>query len=122
MKIDDWLKRPARVARPPRLTDAELLTLAVAQVLLGVRSGVAVAEAGFCDRHTATAPHAPTNTYSNRSDNSSSRSTTPSKGQLDLELHDGRSIEDVSARIAQRLPALTAAIWHNRNTGQPVTR
>jgi Transposase DDE domain len=44
------------------------------------------------------------------------------KGQLDLELHGGRSIEGVAARVAQRLLALTAAIWHNRATGQPVTR
>ncbi|MEU5786328.1 transposase [Micromonospora purpureochromogenes] len=44
------------------------------------------------------------------------------KGQLDLELHGGRSIEGVAARIAQRLLALTAAIWHNRTTGQRVTR
>ena len=42
------------------------------------------------------------------------------KGQLDLELHGGRSIEGVTARIAQRLLALTAAIWHNRTTGPPV--
>ena len=44
------------------------------------------------------------------------------KGQLDLELHGGRSIEGVSARVAQRLLAMTAAIWHNRATAQPVTR
>jgi Transposase DDE domain len=44
------------------------------------------------------------------------------KGQLDLELHGGRSIEGVTARVAQRLLAMTAAIWHNRNTGQPLTR
>jgi hypothetical protein len=44
------------------------------------------------------------------------------KGQLDLELHGGRSIEGVGARIAQRLLAMTAAIWHNRATGQPLTR
>ena len=44
------------------------------------------------------------------------------KGQLDLELHGGRSIEGVAARVGQRLLALTAAIWHNRATGQPVTR
>jgi hypothetical protein len=44
------------------------------------------------------------------------------KGQLDLELHGGRSIDGVGARIAQRLLALTAAIWHNHTTGQPVTR
>jgi Transposase DDE domain len=44
------------------------------------------------------------------------------KGQLDLELHGGRSIDGVGARIGQRLLALTAAIWHNRATGAPVTR
>jgi len=44
------------------------------------------------------------------------------KGQLDLELHSGRSLTGVTARIAQRLLALTAAIWHNRATGQPITR
>ncbi len=44
------------------------------------------------------------------------------KGQLDLELHGGRTIEGVGARIAQRLLALTAAIWRNRATGQPIAR
>src|SRR5215213_6079940 len=38
VKIDDWLGQARRVGRPPRLSDAELLTMAVAQVLLGVRS------------------------------------------------------------------------------------
>jgi hypothetical protein len=41
------------------------------------------------------------------------------KGQIDLELHGGRTIEGVIARVAQRILALTAAIWHNRTTGQP---
>jgi hypothetical protein len=31
------------------------------------------------------------------------------KGQLDLELHGGRSIKGVTARVAQRLLAMTAA-------------
>jgi hypothetical protein len=44
------------------------------------------------------------------------------KGQLDLELHGGRSIDGVTARVGQRILALTAAIWHNRATGQPITR
>ena len=44
------------------------------------------------------------------------------KGQLDLELHGGRTLTGVAARVAQRLLALTAAIWHNRATGQPITR
>jgi hypothetical protein len=37
VKIDDHLGRRTRAGRPPKLSDAELLTLAVAQVLLGVR-------------------------------------------------------------------------------------
>jgi hypothetical protein len=44
------------------------------------------------------------------------------KGQLDLEAHGGRTFEGVAIRIAQRILAMAAAIWHNNNTGQPVTR
>lgn len=35
------------------------------------------------------------------------------KGQLDLEAHGGRTPAGVAARVAQRILALTAAIWHN---------
>ena len=38
VEIDEYLERRPRPGRPPKLSDAELLTLAVAQVLLGVRS------------------------------------------------------------------------------------
>jgi hypothetical protein len=44
------------------------------------------------------------------------------KGQLNLEQHAGRTIEGVATRIAQRILAMTAAIWHNHRTGQPITR
>jgi hypothetical protein len=44
------------------------------------------------------------------------------KGQLDLERHGGRTIQGVTARVLQRLLALTAAIWHNHHAGQPVLR
>jgi hypothetical protein len=44
------------------------------------------------------------------------------KGQLDLEAHGGRTFEGVTIRVAQRILAMAAAIWHNNNTGQPVTR
>ena len=44
------------------------------------------------------------------------------KSQLDLERHGGRTPAGVTARIAQRLLALTAAIWHNDHTGQPIRR
>lgn len=44
------------------------------------------------------------------------------KGQLDLELHGGRTFTGTAVRVAQRILAMTAAIWHNHKTGQPVTR
>jgi hypothetical protein len=42
------------------------------------------------------------------------------KGQLDLEQHRGRTPGGVIARVMQRILALTAAIWHNDHTGQPI--
>jgi hypothetical protein len=44
------------------------------------------------------------------------------KGQLDLEQHGGRSFEGVAIRVAQRILAMAAAIWHNNHTGAPTTR
>jgi hypothetical protein len=44
------------------------------------------------------------------------------KGQLDLERHGGKSPAGVIARVLARILALTAAIWLNDNTGQPVKR
>ncbi|MFF3402865.1 IS982 family transposase [Streptomyces sp. NPDC002659] len=44
------------------------------------------------------------------------------KGQLDLEQHGGRTFEGVAVRVAQRILALAAAIWHNHKTGQPITQ
>ncbi len=44
------------------------------------------------------------------------------KGQLDLERHGGRTTEGLYVRIAQRLLAMAAAIWHNWATGAAVKR
>ena len=44
------------------------------------------------------------------------------KGQLDLERHGGKTPAGVCARIAQRILALTAAIWHNDTLGLSVRR
>jgi len=44
------------------------------------------------------------------------------KSQLSLEQHGGRTITGVAVRVLQRVLALTAAIWHNWHTGQPVMR
>lgn len=44
------------------------------------------------------------------------------KGQLDLEQHGGRTFEGVAVRVAQRILAMAAGIWHNFHTGQPTSR
>lgn len=44
------------------------------------------------------------------------------KGQLDLERHCGRTPGGVAVRVLQRILALTAAIWHNDHTNQPIMR
>ena len=44
------------------------------------------------------------------------------KTQLDIERHRGKTIAGVCARIAQRVLALTAAIWHNDDLGLTVRR
>jgi len=44
------------------------------------------------------------------------------KGQLSLEDHHAHSRQGVLTRVAQRILALTAAIWHNHHSGQPVLR
>lgn len=44
------------------------------------------------------------------------------KGQLDLERHGGHTITGVAVRVYQRLLALTAVIWHNDHTNQPIPR
>ncbi len=41
------------------------------------------------------------------------------KGQLSLEQHGAHTLPGLHTRIAQRLLALAAALWHNWNTGQP---
>ncbi|MEU8695684.1 transposase [Streptomyces sp. NPDC048665] len=48
------------------------------------------------------------------------------KGRLDLEQHGGRTIEGVAIRVAirvaQRVLAMAAGIWHDNKTGAPDTR
>nr|WP_237694917.1 IS982 family transposase [Streptomyces sp. SID5468] len=44
------------------------------------------------------------------------------KGQLDLERHGGKSPAGVVVRILSRILALTAVVWHNDKTDQPVKR
>lgn len=49
-------------------------------------------------------------------------STNTFKGQLDLEQHGGHTAWADRAAWADRILALTAAIWHNDTNGQPTLR
>ena len=44
------------------------------------------------------------------------------KGQLDLERHRSRTPGGAAVRVLQRILTLTAAIWHNDHTNQPIMR
>ncbi len=44
------------------------------------------------------------------------------KGQLDLEQHGGHTPAGIWVRVVQRVLALTAVIWHNDRTDQPIKR
>ena len=47
------------------------------------------------------------------------QSVTDFKAQLDLERHGGHTPAGIYTRIAQRLLAMAAAIWHNWAIGAP---
>lgn len=44
------------------------------------------------------------------------------KGRLALEQHGGPTFEGVAVRVAPRILAPAAALWHNHKTRQPVIR
>lgn len=41
------------------------------------------------------------------------------KEQLSLERHRARTLSGIAARVAQRLLALAAGLWHNESIGDP---
>jgi hypothetical protein len=54
--IDDYLAGMVRAGRPPRLTDSELLTLATAQVMLGV-TGLSLRHRAVVELHLTDCAH-----------------------------------------------------------------
>jgi hypothetical protein len=57
--IDNYLSPRRRAGRPPKLTDAELLTLVVAQALLEVCSDARTSRTGVSRRPTASREDGP---------------------------------------------------------------
>ena len=95
VKIDDHLAGRRRMGRPPKLTDAELVTLAVAQALLGFTS-----EARWLRfLPAAVARRVPVRARPIR--------LLPPPAR--------RAASGSSGR-----PTATAAIWYNRATGEPI--
>jgi hypothetical protein len=86
--------------RPPVLSDAELVCLAVAQVLLR------------CDDERRWLRAAPARVGH----------LVPRLGQFGLDRHGGRVPAGLWTRVVQRLLALNVAIWHNWVIGAAVKR
>jgi hypothetical protein len=106
VKIDDELDTNRWMGRPPKLTDAEEVTL-----------GIELLRPSFKREKKR----------KGESLLKSARQLIESvndtlKGQLDLEQHGGRTHEGVAIRVAQRVLAMAAAIWRNHKTGAPTMR
>jgi hypothetical protein len=121
-RTDDLLKAALERApwRPasricPAISDAELITLAgdAGPALLRQRDPVAAK----CPQ----APDRPVPYLRGQPRQIIESVTETLKGQLDLECHGGHTpLGAEKTRIVQRILALTAAIWHNDHTGQPI--
>src|SRR5947208_14108817 len=144
--VDDFLPKRRGPGRPPRITDAELITLAIAQVFMGLPNDRQfLALAGYRLSHLfAYLPRQ--SGYNKRL-----RALTPQierainylafcspgwcdqlrlldwiesvfwtcKGQLGLDRHGGRTLPGLCARVGLRLLALAAGLRHNAEIGQP---
>ncbi len=125
--VDDHVIAPQdrRPGRPKQLSDAELVCLAVAQVLLGARSEhhwlrLCYGRLGHLFPYRPKQPG-----YHKRL-----KAAAPLLCKTMLHLarlcpswadrHGGRTPSGVIARVAQRLLALAAVIWHNWKIDAPV--
>jgi hypothetical protein len=121
----DFLPKRRGPGRPPRITDAELITLAMAQVFMGLPNDRQfLALAGYRLSHLfAYLPRQ--SGYNKRL-----RALTPqierainylafcSPGKLGLERHGARTLPGLCARVGLRLLALAAGLRHNAEIGQ----
>lgn len=117
VKIDDELKAPRWTGRPPLLTDSELVCVAVAQSLLGFTS-----EAHWLRYARKHLPWPTRRSASARCWPRCSKSTRTWRPSTTAEDHGGRPFAGVAVRVAQRILAMAAAIWHNNATNAPITR
>jgi len=62
--------------------------------------------------------HAPEMTFSQRGTRFLPMHISP-EGQLSLERHGAHTMRGLITRVAQRLLALAAGLWHNWNVGDP---
>lgn len=108
----------------PKTSDAEMLTLAVMQALLGFTSEthwLRYARANLRPTRKGEKPRPGQRFFKPLRQVIESINAT-FKLQLDFERHGGKTPAGVCARIAQRVLALTAAIWHNDTLGLTVRR
>ena len=124
VKTGDMLVKDRRPGHPASLSQSELVCLAVAQALLGFHSEHRWIRFATCHLRAMFPylPHQPGYSKRLRAALLIESVNDTLKGQLDLEAHGGRTFDGVAIRVAQRILAMAAAIWHNNKTGQPVTR
>lgn len=137
---DDFLQPRHGPGAPPKITDAELITLAIAQVFLGLPNDrqflagqTVIAEEGFAGSEFE-AWMADRGANFLRPDRKGEPPRYGSlgrvrqwiesvswtcKGQLGLERHGARTLPGLCARVGLRLLALAAGLWHNAEIGQP---
>ncbi|GAA1455116.1 hypothetical protein [Nocardiopsis tropica] len=106
VKIDDELDTNRWMGRPPKLTDAEVVTLGIELLRPSSKREK--------KRKGESLPKSVRQLIESVNDTL--------KGQLDLEQHGGRTHEGVAIRVAQRVLAMAAAIWRNHKTGAPTMR
>jgi hypothetical protein len=112
--VDDFLPKRRGPGRPPRITDAELITLAIAQVFMGLPNDRQfLALAGYRLSHLFA--YLPRQSGYNSAEPSRARP----QGQLGLERHGARTLPGLCARVGLRLLALAAGLRHNAEIGQP---
>ncbi len=114
---DLGVSRVRRAGRKPVLTDAELLCLVVAQQLLAMHSETRWIRYA----HTHLRPMFP-GIPGQSGYNKRVRATGPPIAAVITALADRSSSGTIYARVAARLLALAAGIWHKWHTGAPRKR
>jgi hypothetical protein len=120
--VGDLLPPRRRFGRPPRISESELICLAVARVLLDCPNEAQVAALGARLLRPDRKNQQPRFGSLGGIRQWIESTFDTLKDQLSLERHRGRTLTGLVRRVARRLLALTAVLLHNSQTGTPGRR